>query len=67
MIERSNFSVSRHCRWPWFRWGFVCEEGSCRDDKSIKFWQRNRPGDREEVLFSNMSTFRSCNDCLNEA
>ena len=25
----------------------------------VKFWQRNRPGDREEVLGNNFANFRS--------
>lgn len=29
------------------------------DDALVKFWQRNRPGDREEVLGNNFANFRS--------
>lgn len=29
------------------------------DDALVKFWQRNRPGDREELLGNNFATFRS--------
>ena len=29
------------------------------DDAVVKFWQRNRPGDREELVANNFATFRS--------
>ena len=31
----------------------------CRDDAYVRFWQRNRPGDREELDGNSIATLRS--------
>ena len=47
-------------RWAWSPWrALQCAVMIPSDDAVIKFWQRNRPGDREELVANNFATFRS--------